>query len=65
LTRRAVVGVLAAALTAPAAAQAQSPIPGGDTSAPAFTGGAWTPQPVFAPLPPRHPFMAPDRKSVV
>jgi hypothetical protein len=63
LSARVVVCVLAAALAAPATAMAQSPIPQGDTSAPAFTGGAWTSQPVFAPLPPRHPFMAPNGSS--
>ena len=54
---------LAVALAAPAAASAQRPIPQGSTSAPAFTGGPWTSQPVFAPLPPRHPFMAPNGSS--
>src|SRR4051812_31434756 len=59
---RRVVWVLAVALAAPAMAQA-TPIPEGSTSAPTFTGHPWTSQPVFAPLPPRHPFMAPNGSS--
>jgi len=30
---------------------------------PAFTGDPWTPQPVYAPPAPRHPFMAPNQRS--
>src|SRR5213080_4114186 len=42
--------VAAALVAAPAAAQA-------------YVGHPWTPDPVFAPLPPRHPFMAPNGSS--
>jgi hypothetical protein len=54
--------VAAALLAVPAAAQAGQ-IPGGSTSEPAFVGHPFAPAPVFAPLPPRHPFMAPNGSS--
>jgi hypothetical protein len=57
------LAVAALLLAAAAPANAARPIPEGSTSAPAFTGSPWTPDPVFAPLPPRHPFMAPNGSS--
>src|SRR3954454_12126805 len=54
--------VAVAVLAVPAAAQAGQ-IPGGSTSEPAYVGHPFTPAPVFAPLPPRHPFMAPNGSS--
>ena len=52
-------------LLAPAAAQAQpQPIPEvGGTTAPAFFGEPFTPAPIVAPDPPRHPHMAPNGLS--
>ena len=46
-------------------AQAATPIPEGPDAeeAPAFIGTPATQQPVFAPQPPRHPFMAPNERS--
>jgi hypothetical protein len=41
------------------------PIPEGSTSAPAFVGSPATSNPVAAPEPPRHPFMAPNGKSEI
>jgi hypothetical protein len=41
------------------------PIPEGSTSAPEFIGSPATPNPVTAPEPPRHPFMAPNGKSEI
>jgi len=51
-------------LAAPAAA---SPIPETPDSdpPPTFTGEAWSPQPVYAPPAPEHPFMAPNQRSNV
>jgi hypothetical protein len=57
----AVVAVLGAV---PAASTA-TPIPEGSTTAPEFIGSAATPNPVAAPEPPRHPFMAPNGKSEI
>jgi hypothetical protein len=45
------------------AAYAANPIPAGPNSLPAFVGKAATPNPVFAPDPPRHPHMAPNGRS--
>src|SRR6476660_4826767 len=57
------VAIAAAVLaTGPAALGAQ-PIPEGPNSLPAFVGKPATPNPVFAPAPPRHPFMAPNERS--
>jgi hypothetical protein len=39
------------------------PIPEDGRPAPTFSGSAATPQPVRAPAPPRHPFMAPNERS--
>src|SRR6059036_367482 len=44
-------------------AASASPIPQGSTSAPAFVGSPAVQQPLFAPLPPQNPFMAPNEKS--
>jgi hypothetical protein len=53
-------------LAFPAAAAAQQPIPEvGGSSAPPFVGSQFTPQPLVAPDPPRHPFMAPNGKSTL
>ena len=41
------------------------PIPEGPTSAPAFVGSPATPNPVAAPEPPSHPFMAANGKSEI
>jgi hypothetical protein len=62
---RAATGLAALAVLAFAAAPAlaATPIPEGPNSLPEFVGSAWTPRPVFAPLPPRHPFMAPNGSS--
>jgi hypothetical protein len=57
---------LALLLTAMAAAPAAAlPIPEGPDAAslPRFLGGRATPQPLFSPDPPRHPFMAPNGRS--
>jgi hypothetical protein len=58
----AVAVLLLAALSAPAAA---APIPEGPDAAtlPRFLGHQWSPRPVAAPDPPRHPFMAPNGRS--
>jgi hypothetical protein len=45
------------------AAHAANPIPEGPNSLPAFVGKPATPNPVFAPDPPRHPHMAPNGRS--
>jgi hypothetical protein len=42
---------------------AAAPIPEGPNSLPSFVGKPATPQPVFAPDPPRHPHMAPNGRS--
>src|SRR4051794_4121107 len=57
--------LLAALLVAVAATPAAAaPIPQGPgPDPPAFTGRAWIPRPVRAPVPPRHPFMAPNDRS--
>jgi hypothetical protein len=47
----------------PASASAQIPETPDSDPPPTFTGDAWTPQPVFAPPAPRHPFMAPNQRS--
>src|SRR3954451_17714394 len=60
------IAVAAAAATLAAApAASATPIPEGSTSAPPFVGSPATPNPVPAPEPPRHPFMAPNGKSEV
>ena len=52
------------ALTAPATAGAQEPIPEGQHNEPAFIGTPADPQPVDAPpLAPQHPFLAPNGRS--
>jgi hypothetical protein len=58
-----VVAVFAAAVLAPAALA--EPIPGDPnaTNVPDFIGSAATPEPVTAPAPPEHPFMAPNGRS--
>src|SRR6476469_9735520 len=48
------------ACAAPAVAD---PIPEGPNSLPAFVGKPATPNPVYAPDPPRHPHMAPNARS--
>ena len=62
-TRVAPLAAVAALAMAPAALAV--PIPEGNTSAPAFVGSPATPDPVSAPEPPRHPFMAPNGKSEI
>jgi hypothetical protein len=44
-------------------ARAATPIPEGPNSLPAFIGKPATPRPLFAPEPPRHPYMAPGGRS--
>jgi hypothetical protein len=44
-------------------ASAATPIPEGPNSLPAFIGKPAKPSPVYAPDPPRHPFMAPNGRS--
>src|SRR3954471_17081830 len=56
----AAVVAVASAVTPAVAAQ---PIPESPNSLPAFIGKPATPAPVFAPDPPRHPFMAPNGRS--
>ncbi|HEX6714030.1 MAG TPA: hypothetical protein VF066_11605, partial [Thermoleophilaceae bacterium] len=51
------------ALAAAPCAYAANPIPEGPNSLPAFIGKPATPNPVFAPDPPRHPHMAPNGRS--
>jgi hypothetical protein len=65
MRRAARVCVVLAALAAPSSAAAQSPIPEGPNSdeLPAFIGSTAEPNPVAAPAPPRHPFMAPNGSS--
>jgi hypothetical protein len=65
LRTRVALAAAAAALAAAPAASAAVPIPEGSTSAPQFVGSPATPNPVAAPEPPRHPFMAPNGKSEV
>jgi hypothetical protein len=48
-----------------AAAVPPVPIPEGITTAPTFVGSPATPNPVAAPEPPQHPFMAPNGKSEI
>ncbi len=50
---------------APAAAAAPIPQTPDSDPPPTFTGDPWTPQPVFAPPAPTHPFMAPNQRSNV
>jgi hypothetical protein len=45
------------------AAMAAIPIPSDNGSTPAFSGAPATPNPVSAPRPPRHPYMAPNERS--
>ena len=52
-----------ALLLVAAAPAAADPIPVGPNDLPSFIGREWAPKPVFAPLPPRHPFMAPNGSS--
>src|SRR4051794_33519004 len=53
--------LVSCALAAPAFAA--TPIPEGPNSLPAFMGKPAKSSPVFAPDPPRHPFMAPNGRS--
>ncbi len=59
------LAALAGALAVPAAAGAAVPIPQGTppTSLPAYSGHPATAHPISVPLPPRHPFMAPNGNS--
>src|SRR5829696_4811223 len=57
------VAGLAAAPPTNAARIPARPIPEGETSAPGFVGAPARPNPLFAPAPPRHPFMAPNARS--
>jgi hypothetical protein len=57
------IGALLLLLVAAAPASAQTPIPEGPNNAPAFIGGPATPNPIPAPPPPQHPFMAPNGSS--
>jgi len=60
----AVAGLAAAALAPVTAARVPArPIPEGETTAPPFVGAPAQPRPLFAPEPPRHPFMAPNGRS--
>jgi hypothetical protein len=56
-----------ALLTGAAPAAAQTPIPEGPDAAslPRFVGEPWTPRPIVAPDPPRHPHMAPNSRSTL
>src|SRR3954452_17936897 len=66
--RVAVAAVSAVALACPALATAAVPavpIPEGTTNAPSFVGSPASPDPVSAPEPPRHPFMAANGKSEI
>src|SRR5438309_8180247 len=62
MIRTTLAGV-AVALAAAVPAHAAQPIPEGPNSLPAFVGQAATPHAVYAPNPPRHPFMAPNGRS--
>jgi hypothetical protein len=62
---RPVVLILVALALPCAAATAQIPETPDPDPPPTFTGEPWTPQPVFAPPAPRHPFMAPNQRSNV
>jgi hypothetical protein len=55
--------ILMLLLLLPATAAAQIPDAPDPDPPPTFTGDAWPPKPVFAPPPPRHPFMAPNQRS--
>jgi hypothetical protein len=55
--------ILAQAPPALGAAIPAQPIPEGSTTAPTFTGAPAVPRALFAPQPPRHPFMAPNGRS--
>src|SRR5829696_2439551 len=57
------VAGLAAAPATNAARIPARPIPEGETNAPGFVGAPARPNPLFAPAPPRHPFMAPNARS--
>jgi hypothetical protein len=63
--RRAAALILVLLAAAPATAAAATPIPDPDRTQgiPEFDGGTVTPRPVTAPLPPRHPYMAPNERS--
>ena len=62
---RIAIVTLICALALPAAATAATPIPDPDRTPGVvdYTGSAATPKPVTAPLPPRHPHMAPNERS--
>src|SRR5688500_3586020 len=61
--RRAILAA-AALLATPAVAYAQpQPIPESGSSAPPFVGAPFTPNPLPAPAPPRHPHVAPNGLS--
>jgi hypothetical protein len=59
------IPLLAVALAVPVSAHAATPIPDPDRTQgiPEFDGAAATPHPIRAPLPPRHPHMAPNERS--
>src|SRR5688572_6442911 len=63
--RRLLVLALVCATAIPAASAAAVPIPDGDRTPGLadYTGEPATPNPVAAPLPPRHPHMAPNERS--
>jgi hypothetical protein len=62
---RRLIATLAAVLAAAPAAHAATPIPEGPRTAgmPEYEGAPASPRPVAAPLPPRHPRMAPNERS--
>src|SRR4051795_1704474 len=60
---RAVVLAASAAIALASPAFAANPIPEGPNSLPAFVGKPAAANPIFAPDPPRHPFMAPNGRS--
>ncbi len=60
---RAVTAAVLISIAAVVPAHAATPIPEGPNSLPAFTGHPATPAPLYAPDPPRNPFMAPNGRS--
>jgi hypothetical protein len=63
--KRIMLSVTVCLAALPGAAQAATPIPDPDRTQgiPEFDGAAATPRPITAPLPPRHPHMAPNERS--
>ena len=63
--KRALLALAVSMAATPAAAATAAPIPDPDRTPgiPEFDGSAATPRPITAPLPPRHPHMAPNERS--